>query len=100
MRRARAAPRPSRTPALPTARGKPDPSGSPPSCLFEIRLEQVRMHRGCGGVAAPQLVRVEAHGVEPLRILALAERVGIGEDVRPVRADNRPRLVAAIARKA
>src|SRR5580704_7638208 len=52
------------------------------SCRFQIRLERVDrdFQRGIGSLA-PQFAAVEQHGVEPLRIVALADRGGIGKDM-------------------
>src|SRR5580698_8794025 len=52
------------------------------SCRFQIRLERVDrdLQRGIG-ILAPQFAAVEQYGVEPLRIVALAERGGVGKDV-------------------
>src|SRR3984957_4952025 len=52
------------------------------SCRLQIRLERVDrdLQRGIGSLA-PQFAAVEQHGVEPLRIVAPAERGGVGKDM-------------------
>src|SRR5580693_1115781 len=60
------------------------------SCRFQIRLERLDrdLERRVGS-RAPQFAAVEQHGVEPLRIVALAERGDIGKDMAAAdRFDN------------
>src|SRR3954447_416327 len=53
------------------------------SCAFQIRLPGVDRHLEAGiGLVAPQLAAVERHGVEPLRVLAGADRVAVRKDVK------------------
>src|SRR2546422_3905739 len=67
---------------------------------LEIALPEIEVHPlvRLGGVT-PQLPRFEPHAVERLRRLALAVGVGVGEDVDPVHAMDRPALAARVARQ-
>src|SRR5260370_37672843 len=51
-------------------------------------------------LGAPQFAALEAHGVEPLRILARARRIAVGKDVAAVHALDRAEVGADVARQA
>src|SRR5688500_3430878 len=52
------------------------------------------------GALAPQLARLEQHGVEPLRILAFADGNGIGKHVEAAHAIHDAGLATRVAREA
>src|SRR5689334_9906632 len=52
------------------------------------------------GALAPQFAAVEQHGIKPLRILALADRYAVGEDVATAHAFDHPDMAARVARQA
>src|ERR1700689_2006829 len=57
-------------------------AGMAASCRFQIRLERLdRNLERRVGFLAPQFAAVEQHGVEPLRIVTLAERGGVRKDM-------------------
>src|SRR5712691_1288509 len=51
-------------------------------------------------LGAPQFAALEAHGVEPLRILAGARRIAVGKDMAAVRARDGAQVAPDIARQA
>src|SRR5260370_13335746 len=51
-------------------------------------------------LGAPQFAALEAHGVEPPRILARARRIAVGKDVAAVHALDRAEMAADVARQA
>src|SRR6476619_6637866 len=104
MRHARAGPRPWRRPGPPRAPRTPAPSPgaagrvSPPS-RAQLWLPAIDVHGAGGGVLAPEIARLEAHVIEPVRHF-LPERVRVGEDMEAVHPGDRSRLAAAIAGQA
>src|ERR1700692_4976660 len=67
------------------------------SCRFQIRLERLDrdLERRVGSLA-PQFAAVEQHGVEPLRIVALAERRYVGKDMTGGAGRHPPGLFAPL----
>src|SRR5262245_34341624 len=51
------------------------------------------------GASAPQFAAVEQHGIEPLRILALADRDAVREDVMPAHAFDHADAPSRVARQ-
>src|SRR5262249_39980744 len=67
---------------------------------FKIGLPRLDRHRERRvGVLAPQFAALEAHGIEPLRVLACADRDGVGEDVEAAHAFDHARAAARVARQ-
>src|SRR5258708_2199128 len=69
------------------------------SRVVEIRFPAIDAYRCCARIRTPEFRGIEAHGIEPLRLFAQPDRVGIGKNVRAMRGDNRPSFAAAIARQ-
>ena len=66
----------------------------------EIGLESLdRYLHGGIAVRSPQIAALEAHGVEPLRVVALAHRGAVGKHMGAVHALDRADLAAHIARQ-
>src|SRR5580693_7898489 len=76
-------------------------AGMTGSCRLQIRLERFDrdLERRVGALA-PQFATVEQHGVEPLRIVALAEGCGIGKDMAAANGLDDTDLFARVARQA
>src|SRR5215472_13457598 len=103
-------PRPSRRPGPPTARGMPDPRGYA-GCLVSLRCPGPYSCRGKVGfegfdrdpnrgvsLLAPQFAAGKDDRIEPLRVLAGADRRGVGKDVAAAHRLDRAELVASVAR--
>src|SRR5215472_418481 len=103
---------PSRRLGPPTARGTPGLRGhagcpaSPRwpdrrSCRHEVGLECLDRYLDRRvGLLAPQFARGEDDCIEPLRILAGADRGSVGKDVAPAHRLDYAELTAGIAREA
>src|SRR4051812_45360064 len=67
---------------------------------LKIRLPAVDRHAESRiGVSPPKLRSLEDHRVDPLRVLALAMRIGVGEDVAALTLLYDAELAAGIARQ-
>src|SRR5580658_2302969 len=75
-------------------------AGMTSSCRLQIRLERVDrdLQRGVG-ILAPQFAAIEQHGVEPLRIVAFAERGGVRKDMAAADRLDDADFFACIARQ-
>src|SRR6516225_5630044 len=103
---------PSRRLGPPTARGTPGlwgHAGCPASprwpdrrsCRHEVGLECLDRYLDRRvGLLAPQFARGEDDCIEPLRILAGADRGSVGKDVAPAHRLEHAELAAGIAREA
>src|SRR5579864_373866 len=74
-------------------------SGSPDARKVEIGFPAIDADRCRCRIRPPEFGGIEAHGIEPLRLFAEPDRVGIGKNVRAVHCDDVPPSAAAIARQ-
>src|SRR5215472_17919702 len=71
------------------------------SCRLQVRFERLNRHLERRlRTFAPQFAAVEHDGVEPLRILALADGDGVGKDVTAAQRLDYADAVAGVTRQA